>query len=238
MPLLYAILLMLLALVLLALECFLPTAGVLVGIGLICAISSLVYAFSVSLTAASVLLLVMCFAVPATLVVVFKLWPHSSYGRRLLNSELALDQQDVPTTLPDGNKRTDLVGQTGVALTDLLPSGRARIGSLKLDVYSSGMVIDAGTEVIVVRCEAGKLSVRPLTEADQVAVNPAAGLESAAIAPVADQDQPANGSSLPASGEVLASGEVGQEPTKSRGGIEETLASLDFDSLRDEPEAP
>lgn len=232
MPLLYAISLMLLALVLMVLECFLPTAGVLVGTGVICAIVSLTYAYSVSLTAVSLLLLVMCFAVPATLALVFKLWPHSRYGRRLLNSDLALDQQDVPTTLPDGNKRTDLVGQTGVALTDLLPSGRARIGDLKLDVYSSGMVIDAGTKVIVVRCEAGKLSVRPLTEADEVAVSSPSDPAVPSV-PASDGDHDSGGEAF-----VAASDEAGAQQPQQNAGIEETLASLDFDAFLDERDAP
>jgi membrane-bound serine protease (ClpP class) len=49
--------------------------------------------------------------------------------------------------------RDELVGSTGVALTDLRPSGAAQFGEERLDVVTDGEWISAGTTVKVVRSE-------------------------------------------------------------------------------------
>ncbi|MGH7461203.1 MAG: NfeD family protein [Longimicrobiales bacterium] len=49
--------------------------------------------------------------------------------------------------------RTELVGSTGVALTDLRPSGTAEVGDERLDVVADGEWISAGTPIKVVRSE-------------------------------------------------------------------------------------
>ena len=49
--------------------------------------------------------------------------------------------------------RPELVGSTGVALTDLRPSGAAQFGEERLDVVTDGEWISAGTAVRVVRSE-------------------------------------------------------------------------------------
>ncbi len=59
-------------------------------------------------------------------------------------------------------RRTDLEGAEGVALTDLRPSGTAKIGDEKLDVVSEGSFVSAGTSVRVVRSEGYRHVVRPV----------------------------------------------------------------------------
>lgn len=49
--------------------------------------------------------------------------------------------------------RPELVGSTGVALTDLRPSGTAEIGDERLDVVADGEWISAGTAIKVIRSE-------------------------------------------------------------------------------------
>jgi membrane-bound serine protease (ClpP class) len=49
--------------------------------------------------------------------------------------------------------RPELVGATGVTLTDLRPSGAARIGEERVDVVADSHWIAAGTPVKVVRAE-------------------------------------------------------------------------------------
>lgn len=59
--------------------------------------------------------------------------------------------------------RDELVGAVGVALTDLRPSGAARIGEERIDVIADSEFIRAGTEVKVVRSEGYRHIVRPIT---------------------------------------------------------------------------
>ena len=52
------------------------------------------------------------------------------------------------------------VGQIGVALGPLLPAGQVRIGEASVDVVTEGELIDAGSEVEVVRREGNRIVVR------------------------------------------------------------------------------
>lgn len=56
--------------------------------------------------------------------------------------------------------RDDLLGRTGVALTDLRPSGTAVVDSERIDVVSEGEWVKAGAPVVVVRTEGYKHVVR------------------------------------------------------------------------------
>lgn len=57
--------------------------------------------------------------------------------------------------------RAELVGQHGIALTDLRPAGTARIGEERLDVVSTGPWVSAGTPVRVIGAEGYRHVVEP-----------------------------------------------------------------------------
>jgi membrane-bound serine protease (ClpP class) len=58
--------------------------------------------------------------------------------------------------------RADLVGQEGVALTDLRPAGTARIGAERVDVVTEGQYVAQGAPVRVVRSEGYRHVVMPV----------------------------------------------------------------------------
>jgi membrane-bound serine protease (ClpP class) len=58
--------------------------------------------------------------------------------------------------------RPDLVGVAGVALTDLRPSGAARIGEERLDVVTEGEYVPQGSRVKVVQSDGYRHVVRPV----------------------------------------------------------------------------
>ena len=57
--------------------------------------------------------------------------------------------------------RGDLLGVDGVAVTDLRPSGTARVGDERLDVVTEGGFIPAGTKVRIVQSDGYRHVVRP-----------------------------------------------------------------------------
>jgi membrane-bound serine protease (ClpP class) len=59
--------------------------------------------------------------------------------------------------------RQDLVGVNGVALTDLRPSGTARIGVERLDVVTEGEYVPQGSRVQVVQSDGYRHVVRPVS---------------------------------------------------------------------------
>jgi len=60
----------------------------------------------------------------------------------------------------DREKRRELAGQTGIALTDLMPSGHARIDGEKYDVVTEGGSIRKDSEIQVVKSSGQSLIVR------------------------------------------------------------------------------
>ncbi|MGH2358264.1 MAG: NfeD family protein, partial [Candidatus Limnocylindria bacterium] len=59
--------------------------------------------------------------------------------------------------------RPELVGLDGVALTDLRPSGTARIGDERVDVVTEGEYIGQGSRVLVVRSDGYRHVVRSVS---------------------------------------------------------------------------
>ncbi|HEU5051156.1 MAG TPA: NfeD family protein [Gemmatimonadales bacterium] len=157
------VLLLLLGAILIAAEVFiLPGFGVpgILGVGLFGA-SVLLAMLGPAPTASDLTRALLAIGVAgiATLSVIYA-WvrhlPHSGRFRGLLHSGDVGSAQGYIS----GSLRSELVGASGVALTDLRPSGVAVIGGERLDVVSDGDFIARGTEVVVVRSEGYRHIVR------------------------------------------------------------------------------
>jgi len=73
------------------------------------------------------------------------------FSRIILNSELA------PAEAP---REAVLVGRTGIAFTDLRPSGKAEIDGMTIDVVAEGEFVEKSSPVTVVRVEGPSIVVR------------------------------------------------------------------------------
>ena len=95
----------------LALELFLPSAGMLGALAGCMIIASVVMAFLTSWYTGMVFLLVTLLLVPVMLMLMIKIWPHTPIGKRLLS-----DDETLTDVLPQGKHydRSDLAGKTGV----------------------------------------------------------------------------------------------------------------------------
>jgi membrane-bound serine protease (ClpP class) len=102
---------------------------------------------------------VLAVAVVVTLIVGVAWLRHLPYSTRfgglLLRGNLHRDQGFI-----SGPTRSDLVGQAGVAQTDLRPSGVAVVGTERLDVVTEGEYVAQGAAVVVVRSEGYRHIVR------------------------------------------------------------------------------
>jgi membrane-bound serine protease (ClpP class) len=69
---------------------------------------------------------------------------------------------DLPQTQGyiSATPRGDLIGSSGIALTDLRPAGTARFGAERLDVVTEGEYLPQGTRVEVLRSEGYRHVVR------------------------------------------------------------------------------
>jgi membrane-bound ClpP family serine protease len=166
MPLYYAIGLLLIFYVLLVGEFCLPTGGLMGIAAAAAAVAAVVIAFTHSVTAGIVMLIILGASTPIVFISAVRLWPHTPIGKRVLNRRPGQAGEIPQRTLADGTPLRDLVGRLGVAATDLLPAGRVVIGAQKVDAVSVGMPIDRGAQVVVTKVVAGRIQVRPANRKD------------------------------------------------------------------------
>lgn len=92
------------------------------------------------------------------------LWflPNSRFASRLrLHTRIGRSSHDEESVEPGRyRERADLVGQLGLALTDLRPAGTARFGDDRVDVVTQGDFIPNGTTIKVLHVEGNRVTVR------------------------------------------------------------------------------
>lgn len=150
-------LLILVGLVLLAAEFFLPTGGLLVvgGIVALAAAIGIVWWEGSAWEGAAVTLAV-CVGIP---VVAWQL--VSAYEKHLVSP--LLHSETVTTTfasLPEIAELEKLRGRYGKTITPMRPAGTVEIDGRRIDAQSEGIMIDSGKWVKCVDVRAGKVIVR------------------------------------------------------------------------------
>lgn len=153
-----------LGIVLLVLEIFVvPGFGVTGISGIGCIIASLLgVMLNPGQFAGSIWSAVVTLVVGIVLAVALVWWLTSRYGPSWVNRVIALEHEQKAE---DGYIGVDtapaeLLGATGIAHTDLRPSGKVEIDGQFYDATSTGEFIVAGTTVVVVRYEAAQIYVR------------------------------------------------------------------------------
>jgi len=147
------ILLFMLGLALIVTELFIP--GAVMGmVGLVMVLVSVYLAFQGEmLTLGWILVAVSILSVPALII----LWI------KVLNRVMANKTTQQGTSGAQMHLK-NLVGREGVAMTQLRPSGTARIGDMKVDVVAESEVIERNARVKVIEVESNRVVVRAVTE--------------------------------------------------------------------------
>lgn len=154
-PLVWSVLLMLVGCVVLVLEVFIPSGGILAIISAAAFIGSILIAFQHGSVTGFAFLMTTVVAVPVVLVLAFHLWPKTKIGKAFLG-ELPRDE-DI---LPDDPHRV-LMGRVGIARSKMLPSGAVEIDGQMIDALSQGQAIEPGQYVVVTEVRANRVVVRP-----------------------------------------------------------------------------
>jgi membrane-bound serine protease (ClpP class) len=157
------VLLLGLGLVALAVEAFiLPGFGVAGVVGIVAVVSSMVLAMigahptSGDVAQALAVLGASLFITAAVTYAWLRHLPNSGRFSGLLLKGAGHRSEGFTTAL----SRPELVGQSGIALTDLRPSGAARIGEERLDVVTEGEYVSQGSPVELVRSDGYRHVVR------------------------------------------------------------------------------
>ena len=151
--------------ILLFLETILP--GLVAGlIGLICVASGVVLSYlHFEARTAHLILLGVVLGGIAGAAAWFRFFPGSRVAK-LFISERAVGEV--------GAERPELLHQTGIAHTNLRPSGTAIISGKRVDVVTEGALIERGAAVQVVGVEGMRVIVRSLAGAPEANDSPAA----------------------------------------------------------------
>jgi len=97
-------------------------------------------------------------AAAALTVGIIVLAPRTRAGKALVLEAAITDQHVV------GDELAALLGQHGVATTDLRPAGAVEIGGRRIDVVTEGQFVTAGSAVEVVAVEGSRVVVTPTTK--------------------------------------------------------------------------
>ncbi len=157
-PLVWSILLMLVGCVVLVLEVFIPSGGILAVISAASFVGSIVIAFQRGPMTGFTFVMSTVVAVPLVLALAFHLWPKTRIGKAFLGE--APRDEDV---LPDDPHRV-LMDRVGIARSKMLPSGAVEIDGQMIDALSQGQAIEPGQYVVVTEVRANRVVVRPARE--------------------------------------------------------------------------
>ena len=155
---LLAVCLLLLGIAVILLEFFIPAFGLIGAIGAASVIGSIVLAFRISSTAGSIFLVSTLVAVPVLMMVFFRLFPRTIFGKKLiLGKRFERDEGFASYT---DEKYEGLNGAAGTAATDLRPSGIVVIDGKKFSAVSSGEYIEKDKPISVIKTEGSRIVVR------------------------------------------------------------------------------
>lgn len=149
-----AILLLALGLSLIVAEIFVPSFGVLSVLATGAIVAAIVMAFQESSAAGVRFLVATAVLVPAVIVLGFKLFPRSPFGKRMVagglsfGSQESFDQRDLT-----------LLGKEGTVESDCRPAGMARLDGRRVDVVTRGEWIESGTRVRVLEVQGNRVVV-------------------------------------------------------------------------------
>jgi uncharacterized protein yqeZ len=136
-------------------EILLPTVGLLAGIGVAAMLYSIVLALGGDVGALGALGISLLISIIIFMLIVSRL-PSS----RLWNKVVLRDSSRAEHGFVSTPEHPELVGKTGEVLTELRPSGTARIDGRPVDVISEGSFIRKGTQIVVLSVNGSRVIVR------------------------------------------------------------------------------
>ncbi len=156
---LLAVLLLGLGLVFIVAEILFPSLGVLAVLAIASIVGALASAFAESTATGLQFLLAVVVLVPIVMLLGFKLFPKSPFGRRMVAPGLSFE----PAPGMDARDSQSL-GREGVVESPLRPTGIARIDGRRVDVVTRGELLAVGTRVRVVEVSGNRVVVAALEE--------------------------------------------------------------------------
>ncbi len=152
--------------IVIALEMFLPSAGVLFILSICLAIAAIIFAFVQSFWTGIIMAIIVFGSIPFLIGIFAYVWPQTPLGRRFI-----ISAPDAESVLPESlteNPIQELKGQKGIVTIPMLPTGEIKIGNKRYSATSQSGSIEIGTEVRIVEIRMSRLIVLPAEMTDDV----------------------------------------------------------------------
>ncbi len=156
----WGIILLAAALLLVAVEVFLPSAGLVAVVAGLLGVAGIVCLFQESVGWGIAGIGSAVVLAPVVFFMGVKLFPSTPLGRKMLFGEAGKHEPVIPEE--SGKELEPLLGAEGEAVTDLRPVGMARIEGQRIDVICEVSFVPSGTKVRVTAIEGSQIKVRPI----------------------------------------------------------------------------
>ncbi|MFK7883177.1 MAG: NfeD family protein [Phycisphaerales bacterium] len=150
-----------LSLLLIVMEAFIPSGGIIGIVAAVCAIAGVIALWRFSMIWGVSGLLTVAVLGPMCFIWAMRIMPHTAFGRQLLGPDsevLAEAQREARQSERDA--RLALLDAQGVALTDLRPVGTVEIDGEQHEASAEGGLIDRGQAVRVTGVSGLEIRVR------------------------------------------------------------------------------
>ena len=152
------------AMLLVIIEVFVPSGGLISLIATGCAVGGVYCLFRYSTMWGVIGICCVAVLGPLTFAFALRVWPSTPIGRRMMG-EKAPEQREAERLgeLREKERLASLVGAEGVVLADLRPVGIVLIGSERFNALADTSLIRAGTKVKVTVAESNQIKVRAVS---------------------------------------------------------------------------
>ena len=152
---LYHIAVFLAGVLMIIVEILLPTVGLLAGLGVAAMLYSIVLALGGDIGALAALGIALVISVVLFMLIVSRL-PSSKLWNKIVLQKSSRTEEGYVSAVGS----VDLIGKMGKVLTELRPSGTARIDGRPVDVISEGAYIQKGKQIVVLSVNGSRVVVR------------------------------------------------------------------------------
>ncbi len=149
------IVVLVIGIVLIGIEFYMPGFGVPGVLGIICSVAGVLLTGKNAAERITVALITI--AVIAVMLLISIIVFNSKKVRSPIKLDTDLSGRDL---FIDGKDMEYLIGQNGVAITDLRPSGKGEFNGVKLDILSQGEYIGRGSKLEITNIKNNKIVVK------------------------------------------------------------------------------
>lgn len=142
-------------------EVFVPSGGLISVCSLACLIGGIAIFFHHGTTAGWIGISVAIAMVPAVLIVAYKIFPKTRFGKSVT---LTPPERQEGDAVPDTPELKDMLGAVGVVVTPLRPVGICDFSGQRVECVAEGGYVNKGKKVKVIHVQSTQLTVRVIEE--------------------------------------------------------------------------